>query len=83
MPTHRRRPRGLDTCAPALKRQIRAAVVERDRELCRWCSTGEGLTLDHVIPAARGGSNTLSNLQLLCAACNVAKGDTVEGREAA
>jgi 5-methylcytosine-specific restriction endonuclease McrA len=30
--------------------------------------------IDHVIPLAEGGTNALSNLQLLCAKCNLAKG---------
>ena len=30
--------------------------------------------IDHVIPLAEAGTNALSNLQLLCAKCNLAKG---------
>ena len=32
------------------------------------------LTVDHVIPQAKGGSDHLDNLQLLCGACNSTKG---------
>ena len=32
------------------------------------------LTIDHVIPQSRGGSDHLDNLQLLCGACNSTKG---------
>ena len=33
------------------------------------------LTIDHVVPRSRGGTDHLENLQLLCAACNSIKGD--------
>ena len=32
------------------------------------------MTVDHVIPQSKSGSDQLDNLQLLCAACNSMKG---------
>ena len=31
------------------------------------------LTIDHIIPSSRGGTDHLDNLQLLCGACNSVK----------
>ena len=39
------------------------------------------LTVDHIIPVARGGQTARSNLQVLCSTCNSAKGDSM-GRAA-
>lgn len=39
--------------------------------------SGERLTIDHKIPKAKGGTNALGNLTLLCRACNIRKGDSV------
>lgn len=41
------------------------------------CQSEKKLTIDHVIPVARGGANNIENLQLLCGKCNSAKGARV------
>lgn len=62
------------------RRRRRRAVIKRDGDRCRRCGSGADLTLDHVIPKARGGSNKLSNLQLLCEPCNRDKADQPQAR---
>ena len=44
---------------------------------CNGCETHfemRNLQIDHIIPQARGGTDHISNLQLLCGACNALKG---------
>lgn len=58
------------------------AVFYRDRGKCTFCQKDlTGLLspqfdshMDHIIPLANGGINDVSNLQLLCASCNLSKG---------
>ena len=45
--------------------------------LCKLCNKHLGITgyhVDHVVALARGGSNTVGNLQVLCPGCNLRKG---------
>lgn len=53
----------------------RARVYARDGYRCVSCGTQENLTLDHIVPLARGGDNSFGNLQTMCFGCNNAKGD--------
>jgi hypothetical protein len=54
---------------------IRYQVLARDRK-CVLCGAGPEtvqLQVDHITPKSRGGSNDLTNLQVLCATCNRGK----------
>jgi 5-methylcytosine-specific restriction endonuclease McrA len=53
------------------------ALIRRDGSICVKCRAPfrpEALTFDHVVPQSRGGGWALTNLQLMCQPCNVAKG---------
>ena len=40
---------------------------------CIACGTTERVTIDHIIPIARGGRHSIGNLQPLCLTCNSSK----------
>lgn len=40
---------------------------------CLACGENRKLTIDHVIPLSRGGSNLIDNIQPLCQSCNSKK----------
>ena len=51
----------------------------RDLFQCQYCGDVfdfEDLTIDHVVPRSKGGSNARENLQLLCLSCNTEKGNS-------
>lgn len=50
----------------------RLAIYLRDRCLCQWCGeTTAQLSLDHLKPRSKGGSNKSENLVTSCLPCNV------------
>jgi len=59
-------------------RQLRAnrnRIYKRDGYECVYCGSSRNLTLDHVIPKSRGGSNSWTNLVTSCQKCNLKKAD--------
>lgn len=53
---------------------VKLFVWQRDGGRCVKCGSQEKLEYDHIIPLAKGGSNTARNIQLLCENCNRSKG---------
>lgn len=53
---------------------IKAQVWQRDGGKCVECGDSHYLEFDHIIPLSRGGATSATNLQILCRACNRAKG---------
>lgn len=60
-------------------RTLRDQVLERDEFRCCQCGTTEDLTLDHIHPLSKCGSNELDNLQTLCRSCNSRNGARLDG----
>jgi hypothetical protein len=59
-----------DVLAPKLRPQVFA----RDGYRCVICGSTDDLSVDHVLPIARGGTNDEWNLQTACMRCNRLKG---------
>lgn len=60
-----------------ISQQVKDLVWNRDNGKCRECGSNERLEFDHIIPFAKGGSNTYRNIQLLCEPCNRTKSDKI------
>ncbi|MEB0001661.1 RNA-guided endonuclease IscB [Cryobacterium sp. 10S3] len=55
--------------------EVREFLLETRGRQCAYCDAADAfLTIDHIQPRARGGTNRVSNLTLACVACNQAKG---------
>jgi 5-methylcytosine-specific restriction endonuclease McrA len=55
-------------------RKVRAAVLERDGWVCRWCGQ-PAKTVDHLVPLAVGGDRLdPANLVAACLRCNSSRG---------
>jgi len=52
-------------------------IWERDAYRCVKCERIQKLTIDHIIPLSKGGTNHESNLQTLCQICNKKKGKQI------
>lgn len=69
-------------CRFTSKKQIRNRIFEFYGEVCLSCGTNENISLDHVIPVDKKGTNDISNLQPLCKSCNSKKGvDIIDFRK--
>ena len=54
--------------------ELRDLVFKRDKGMCIACAQQgrrtSGKEVHHIVPLARGGSNTMSNLVTLCLTCH-------------
>jgi len=69
------RRKGLVILGHLTLRDLLIFFLEHDH--CQLCGSVGPLSIDHVVPLSKGGSNSLSNLQALCCLCNSSKGSLV------
>lgn len=56
--------------------EVREYLLEKWGRKCAYCGAeGVALTIDHIHPRSRGGSDRVSNLTLACVPCNQRKGN--------
>ncbi len=66
--------------SPKQKRARKAQLISEYRSCCWWCHkqlSPEELTIDHLKPKSKGGSNSLENLRLACYPCNNSRGNSL------
>lgn len=51
-------------------------LCDKYGNVCLSCLEYKSLTVDHVIPLSKGGTNDISNIQPLCGPCNSKKKDS-------
>lgn len=56
---------------------IKKIVWDRDEGKCVICGSTNNLEFDHEIPFSKGGSNSTSNIRILCQSCNRKKYDNI------
>lgn len=60
---------------------LKGQLMRRQNSRCAYCGnrfSAQYFDIDHMMPAAIGGPNDASNLQVLCGPCNRRKGDQTD-----
>lgn len=57
-----------------LDAELKKVVLLKFNHRCVKCGSSEQLTIDHILAVANGGTDTFTNLQVLCKPCNSSKG---------
>lgn len=60
------------------RRCVRQRLLRNQKNKCLYCECYldvRSMTLDHMVPRSKGGTNTFDNLAAACSKCNNKKGD--------
>ena len=61
------------TSSQEAKRMWRQKVKERWQYKCAYCGSGKNLTIDHIVPRSKGGTDFTKNVVCCCHNCNQSK----------
>lgn len=64
-----------------IKKDLREQIYEASDKKCAICGKPlelSEITIDHIVPLSRGGSNEIDNYRILCYSCNQFKGDRLD-----
>lgn len=77
---HTRRARKNNSGGRFTKKEILEMFLSQENKcnICK-CDISIKYHVDHIRPISKGGSNFISNIQLLCPPCNLRKGDKWDG----
>jgi 5-methylcytosine-specific restriction endonuclease McrA len=62
------------TSSAEAKRIWRREIKEKWEHKCAYCGSEENLTIDHIIPQCKGGTDYTKNVVCCCKTCNQSKG---------
>ena len=62
------------TSSAEAKRLWRRDIKEKWHFKCAYCGDGNNLTIDHVVPRCKGGTDFTKNVVCCCSDCNQRKG---------
>ena len=51
----------------------RQSIKEKWKHKCAYCESTEYLTIDHIVPQSKGGSDFITNVLCCCRRCNNSK----------
>ena len=73
---HRRRAREAENGVWQIPPGEWGRLVARHRGCCAYCGVeGDNLSMDHVVPVAKGGGHRIGNFVPACQSCNSSKSD--------
>lgn len=61
----------LETTSPSeARRKWKTSIKEEWNYQCCYCGSKQNLSLDHIVPKIKGGTDDTSNLVCACVSCN-------------